>query len=52
VPLVGAALLAATGYSWIVLAVYSLVLALISFAATFFTPETKGRDLLLIEDAA
>ncbi|HSU47081.1 MAG TPA: MFS transporter [Arthrobacter sp.] len=52
VPLVGAALLAATGHSWLVLAVYSLVLSLISFGATFFTPETKARDLLAIEDAA
>jgi MHS family metabolite:H+ symporter-like MFS transporter len=51
VPLVGAALLAATGYSWLVLAIYSLVLALISFVSTFFTPETKGRDLVGIEDA-
>lgn len=51
VPLVGAALLAATGYSWLVLAIYSLVLALISFVSTFFTPETKGRNLVDIEDA-
>ncbi|MGW9415907.1 MFS transporter [Arthrobacter cupressi] len=51
VPLIGASLLAATGFSWLVLAVYSLVLALISFAATFFTPETAGRDLLAMEDA-
>jgi MHS family metabolite:H+ symporter-like MFS transporter len=52
VPLVGAALLAATGHSWLVLAIYSLVLALISFVTTFFTPETVGRDLLLTEDAS
>ncbi|GAP54708.1 major facilitator protein [Arthrobacter sp. Hiyo6] len=52
VPLVGAALLAATGYSWLVLAIYSLVLALISFGTTFFTPETVGRDLRLTEDAS
>jgi MHS family metabolite:H+ symporter-like MFS transporter len=52
VPLVGAALLAATGYSWLVLGIYSLVLALISFVTTFFTPETVGRDLVLTEDAS
>ncbi len=51
VPLVGASLLAATDHSWLVLAIYSLVLALISFATTFFTPETVGRDLRLTEDA-
>ncbi|UVJ38014.1 MFS transporter [Arthrobacter sp. CJ23] len=51
VPVVGAVLLGATGNSWMVLAIYSLVLALISFVTTFFTPETAGRDLLLIEDA-
>jgi len=50
-PLALAALLAATGYSWLVLALYSLVLALISFVSTFFTPETVGRDLVSIEDA-
>ena len=52
VPLVGAALLAVTDHSWLVLAIYSLVLALISFVTTFFTPETVGRDLLLTEDAS
>ncbi|MGM7778148.1 MFS transporter [Arthrobacter sp. KNU-44] len=51
VPLVGVALLAATGNSWVVLAVYSLVLALISYITTFFTPETAGRDLRSLEDA-
>lgn len=51
-PLIGAGLLAATGHSWLVLAIYSLVLALISFIATFFTPETAGRDLLALEDAS
>jgi MHS family metabolite:H+ symporter-like MFS transporter len=52
VPLVGAALLAATGQSWLVLAIYSLVLALISFVTRFFTPEAVGYDLLLTEDAS
>ncbi|MFI2562529.1 MFS transporter [Paenarthrobacter sp. NPDC018779] len=50
-PLLGAVLLAATNHSWLVLAVYSLVLALISFITTFFTPETVGRDLVSTEDA-
>lgn len=50
-PLLGAVLLAATNHSWMVLAVYSLVLALISFVTTFFTPETVGRDLVSTEDA-
>ncbi|MFF1832533.1 MFS transporter [Paenarthrobacter sp. NPDC058040] len=50
-PLLGAVLLAATNHSWLVLAVYSLVLALISFVTTFFTPETVGRDLVSTEDA-
>ncbi len=51
VPVVGATLLAVTGNSWLVLGIYSLVLALISFVTTFFTPETKGRNLLSIENA-
>ncbi|MBT2513882.1 MHS family MFS transporter [Arthrobacter sp. ISL-30] len=51
VPVIGAVLLTVTGHSWLVPAIYSLVLALISFATTFFTPETAGRDLLSIEDA-
>lgn len=50
-PLLGAVLLAATNHSWMVLAIYSLVLALISFVTTFFTPETVGRDLVSTEDA-
>jgi MHS family metabolite:H+ symporter-like MFS transporter len=50
-PLLGALKLAATNHSWLVLAIYSLVLALISFVTTFFTPETAGRDLVSTEDA-
>ncbi|MFE4195291.1 MFS transporter [Paenarthrobacter sp. NPDC056912] len=50
-PLLGALMLAATNHSWLVLAIYSLVLALISFVTTFFTPETVGRDLVSTEDA-
>ncbi|MBT8160240.1 MULTISPECIES: MFS transporter [Arthrobacter] len=51
VPVIGAIFLGATGNSWVVLAVYSLVLSLISFITTFFTPETVGRDMLALEDA-
>ncbi len=51
-PMIGVALLAATNHSWLVPALYSLVLASISFITTFYTPETVGRDLLLVEDAA
>ncbi|MEV7604582.1 MFS transporter [Paenarthrobacter sp. NPDC089322] len=50
-PLLGAVLLAATNHSWWVLSIYSLLLALISFVTTFFTPETAGRDLVSTEDA-
>jgi MHS family metabolite:H+ symporter-like MFS transporter len=50
-PLVGAALLATTGNAWWVIAIYSAVLALISFATTFVTPETKGRNLTDLNDA-
>lgn len=50
-PLVGAALLASTGNAWWVIALYSAVLALISFAATFATPETRGRSLTDLNDA-
>lgn len=50
-PFVGGLLLAITHQSWVVLAGYSLVLAAISFATTFVTPETVGRDLNLTEDA-
>ena len=51
VPVIGAIFLGATGNSWVVLAVYSLVLSLISFITTFVTPETVGRDMLALEDA-
>jgi MHS family metabolite:H+ symporter-like MFS transporter len=51
-PMIGVALLAATNHSWLVPALYSFVLAVISFATTFFTPETNGRDLVLVEDAS
>ncbi|MHA7178078.1 MFS transporter [Arthrobacter sp. Sr24] len=51
-PMIGAGLLAVTNQSWMVLAIYSLVLSSISFATTFVTPETVGRDLNLVEDAS
>lgn len=47
----GAALLAWTGGNWIVLAVYMGTLASITVGATFLVPETRGRNLLAIEDA-
>lgn len=50
-PLVGASLLALTNNAWWVIAIYSCVLALISYATTFFTPETRGRSLTDLNDA-
>lgn len=50
-PLVGAAMLAVTGNAWWVIALYSAVLALISFATSFVTPETRGRSLTDFNDA-
>jgi MHS family metabolite:H+ symporter-like MFS transporter len=50
-PLLGALLLAVTGNAWWPLALYVAVLALITLAATFVTPETRGRDLALLGDA-
>jgi MHS family metabolite:H+ symporter-like MFS transporter len=52
VPVLIAALLEATHNSWLVLAGFSLVLSLITFATTFAIRETKGRDLTLLEDGA
>lgn len=49
-PMVASALLAATG-SWIPLAIYFVVMASIGLVTTFFAPETRGRDLSLLEDA-
>ena len=50
-PVIGAGLLANTGDSWLPIAIYVLVLAAITFATTFATPETKGRDLTSLEEA-
>lgn len=49
-PMIAAALLAATGHWW-PLALYYFVTSGIGFVTTFFTPETCGRDLTLIDDA-
>lgn len=43
-PFIAAALLGLTGHWWIV-ATYFAVMASIGFVTTFFTPETRGRDL-------
>ncbi|MEU4362347.1 MFS transporter [Promicromonospora sp. NPDC023987] len=47
----GAWLIAITDGNWLVPAIYMTVLATITTAATFLVPETRGRDLLLVEDA-
>jgi MHS family metabolite:H+ symporter-like MFS transporter len=51
-PLVGVWLLSLTDYAWWPLGVYTLVLSLITIATTFVTPETRGRDLTVIDDVA
>jgi len=51
-PLLGATFLALTNNAWWVVGIYSLVLSVISFATTFVTPETAGRSLTSLEDAA
>ena len=51
-PFVGALLLGWFNNSWIPLAVYVIVLTLITLYATFHTPETRARDLTLLTDAA
>jgi MHS family metabolite:H+ symporter-like MFS transporter len=50
-PLVGVWFLSMTDYSWWPLGLYTLGLAVITIATTFVTPETRGRDLNLIDDA-
>ena len=47
----GAYLLATSGGNWLLPAIYMATLALISTASTFLVPETRGRDLLRLEDA-
>ncbi|HEY5980337.1 MAG TPA: MFS transporter [Microlunatus sp.] len=47
----GAILIKEFDGSWVPLAIYAFVLAAITFATTFITPETKGRDLTELGDA-
>jgi MFS transporter, MHS family, metabolite:H+ symporter len=47
----GAILIKEFNGSWIPLAIYTVVLGVITFVTTFITPETKGRDLTRIPDA-
>jgi MHS family metabolite:H+ symporter-like MFS transporter len=49
-PLVAAGLIAAFSGSWVPIAVYTFLLASVSFITTFFAPETRGRDLELPND--
>jgi MFS transporter, MHS family, metabolite:H+ symporter len=51
-PLLGVWFLSLTDYSWWPLGIYTLVLALITIATTFVTPESRGRDLNLIDDVS
>jgi MHS family metabolite:H+ symporter-like MFS transporter len=51
-PVLGAWLIAVSGGSWVPLAVYVFILAAITFGSTFLVPETRGRDLTLIQDAS
>lgn len=50
-PFIGAMLLTTFANSWVPLALYVVVLGLITLWATFHTPETRGRDLNLLGDA-
>lgn len=49
-PMVASALLAAFS-SWVPLAAYYCLMAAIGLVTTFFAPETRGRDLTLVDDA-
>ncbi len=50
-PVLGAFFLQQTGGQWWPLATYVFVLAAITFATTFVSPETRARDLDLLHDA-
>ncbi|MGA7206418.1 MAG: MFS transporter [Specibacter sp.] len=50
-PLIAAGLLVAFAHSWWPFAAMMMFYAGIALVATFVAPETKGRDLTLIEDA-
>ncbi|WP_425843431.1 MFS transporter [Agrococcus sp. TSP3-2-1] len=47
----GAYLLAVSGGDWLLPGIYMATLALITTASTFLVPETRGRDLLRLDDA-
>jgi MHS family metabolite:H+ symporter-like MFS transporter len=47
----GAYLIKVSGGSWVPLGAYTFVLAAITLATTFITPETRQRDLTLLNDA-
>lgn len=47
----GAWLIAISDGNWMVPAVYMTALAAITTASTFLVPETRGRDLMRVEDA-
>ncbi|MDE9553928.1 MHS family MFS transporter [Xenorhabdus bovienii] len=49
-PLMASALLSFAGHWWPI-ACYFILMAGIGFLTTFFAPETRGRDLNLLEDA-
>lgn len=51
-PMIAAGLLAVFTSSWWPIAGMMVLYSAIAFVATFFAPETKGRDLTLVEDAA
>lgn len=44
-PLIGSLLLSWFADSWVPIAIYLMLLTLITIATTFFTPETRDRDL-------
>ena len=47
----GAILIKEFDGSWVPLGIYAFVLAAITLATTFITPETKARDLTRLPDA-
>lgn len=51
-PIIAAGLLALFTSSWWPIAGMMVLYSAVAFVATFFAPETKGRDLTLVEDAA
>jgi hypothetical protein len=50
-PLICSALLAAWDHSWMPVALYMMGMSLVSLVAARFAPETRDRDLTLVEDA-